>query len=94
MRTTVADRIVGDSIAALGGVRGVDTFLHDSPCHRRADALGRTVQAAVLILPRANPRALVPGSEIGAARRLQGMRVAGNVARSAAAISAHLPLRR
>ena len=26
----VADRIVGDSIAALGGVRGVDIFLHDS----------------------------------------------------------------
>jgi Methyltransferase domain len=50
----VAERIVGDSIAALGGVRGVDIFLHDS-----LHTFEHEAAELAAVGPRLTPNALV-----------------------------------
>ena len=50
----VADRIVGDSIAALGDVRGVDIFLHDS-----LHTVEHEAAELAAVGPRLTPNALV-----------------------------------
>lgn len=50
----VADRIVGDSIAALGDVRGVDIFLHDS-----LHTFGHEAAELAAVGPRLTSNALV-----------------------------------
>jgi hypothetical protein len=96
----VADRIVGDSIAALGGVRGVDIFLHDS-----LHTFEHEAAELAAVGPRLTPNALVLSDNAHATGAL--MRWTERSGRQSSfgsqttqltlilpAISAHLPLRR
>ena len=78
----VADRIVGDSIAALGDVRGVDIFLHDS-----LHTFEHEAAELAAVGPRRTPNALVLSDNAHATDAL----IAGRTVRAAVLILREQP---